>query len=178
MSVYYPGWYSISYMSFIFLLSVHLQKGSVMSWQEALIISAIAFFAWLIVFVMQGIGLYKQAKKANFKRKALCFVPFAQVYVTGALSGEVSFYGHRVKNLGLYAMIAEMVASAYYVVYSVATYVLFVENGQYCELVEGYPQWSYLSDSAIAWKGFYEISSFLPHHVDQTYRLQLSLSSF
>ena len=72
-------------------------------------IGAVVF--WLIMFVLQGIGLYTMAKRRGMKKKALAFIPFANIYYIGKLSGECVVFGQRMKRAGLYAMIAQTVAS-------------------------------------------------------------------
>lgn len=158
---YYPSWFSVFYGAFLSLVMLRLSSGGVMSWQETLVLSIVAFVLWLAVFILQGIGLYKMAKKANVKRRYLAFVPFGQIFLVGDLAGEISFFGHKIRRLGLYALILEIVAAVYYVVFAYSLYVLFVENGPNIEIVTNYPQWTNLSSYALGWKKFYDISTFV-----------------
>lgn len=66
---------------------------------------------WLIMFVLQGIGLYTMAKRRGMKKKFLAFIPFANIYYIGKLSGECVVFGQRMKRAGLYAMIAQTIAT-------------------------------------------------------------------
>ncbi len=158
---YYPSWFSVFYGAFLSLVVLRLSNGGVMSWQETLVLSIVAFVLWLAVFILQGVGLYKMAKKANVKRRHLAFVPFGQILLVGELAGEISFFGHKIRRLGLYALILEIIAAIYYVVFAYSLYVLFVENGSNIEIVTNYHQWTNLSSYALGWKKFYDISSFV-----------------
>lgn len=71
-----------------------------------------AFLLWLGLFILQGIGLYVMAKKRNMNRKWMAFVPFANILYMGKLAGECSFFGQKMKRAGLYAMIAQILATA------------------------------------------------------------------
>ncbi len=64
-----------------------------------------------IAFVLQGIGLYKMAKNRGLKYKALAFVPFLNIWYIGKLAGDCYFFGHRVKGVGVYAMIMQICAT-------------------------------------------------------------------
>ena len=61
-----------------------------------------------VLFVLQGIGLYKMAKNRNFKNKWLVFVPFAYLFYMGKLTGPCNIFSQKVKRMGLYAMLAQI----------------------------------------------------------------------
>lgn len=159
MVAYYPGWFSVYQTAFSTFGYVKEMRGSLMSGWDALISAIIAFSIWLAVFILMGIGLFTMSKKTDSKRRYLAFVPFGQLFLLGELAGEVTFFGHKIRRLGLYAMIVEMVASAYYVLMSAAMYVLYVQNAALYELLNGIPTWNGLSVSATRWLNFYAISS-------------------
>ena len=45
---------------------------------------------WLVLFVLQGFGLYAMAKKREMKNKWLAFVPFASVWYMGKLRARAT----------------------------------------------------------------------------------------
>jgi len=163
-SAYYPGWYAIFETSLLSLLFVKLEKGYVISPWEVLILVGVAFALWLAAFILQGIGLYKMAKKEGHSRPWLAFVPFAHVMLVGKLAGDVSFFGHRIRRLGFYTMLLEIVAAIFYVFVSVAMYVLFVQNAEYMEIYTDpvvYIKWTGLPAAAQGWENFYKISDYV-----------------
>lgn len=164
MFSYYPGWYAI-FQSVIISLSLtfamHKEAGgsAALDSLAAIIVAGIAFALWLTMFIMQAIGLRKLAQKANYARPWLAFVPFAHVYLLGKLTGEVSFFGHKIRRLGLYAMLVEIVAAIYYVFMSVAIYILFVHHGANLETSNNYYyRWSSLAGWARGWETFFNLS--------------------
>ncbi len=76
-----------------------------------LILLGLEFAAWIALFVLQGIGIYRMAANRGLKKKWLAFIPFANIWYLGKLSGECSFYGQKVKRAGLYTMLAQIVSS-------------------------------------------------------------------
>lgn len=85
---------------------------------------------WLVMFVLQGIGLYTMAKRRGMKKKALAFIPFANIYYIGKLSGESVVFGQRMKRAGLYAMIAETIASVLCVAMIASQLYLYINCGE------------------------------------------------
>ncbi len=65
-------------------------------------------FGWIILFVLQGFGLYKMAKNRNMNNKWMCFIPFANVYYMGKMTGDCVMFGHKMKRTGLYAMLVQI----------------------------------------------------------------------
>ena len=51
------------------------------------------------------------AKKCNIKKRFLAFIPGANIYYMGKLAGTSRVFGQKVKNAGVYAMIAETLAT-------------------------------------------------------------------
>ncbi len=103
----------------------------------------IAASVLVVMFLLQGIGLYTMARKRGFKKKALAFVPFANVYYMGKLAGECTFFGRKIKNVGLYAMIAQIVAVLLSVSYVFSTWYLYYNFGLPLqeETLLGLPYW-------------------------------------
>ena len=63
---------------------------------------------YLILLVFGGIGLNKLAKKQGLKHRWMAFLPFFNTYYAGKLAGETQFFGQKMKRVGLYAMISEI----------------------------------------------------------------------
>lgn len=108
----------------------------------------IAFVVWLIFYFFQSFGLYAMAKKQGLKNKALAFIPFANIYYMGKITGECQFFARKVKHIGLYAMIAQIVAFTascltvaaelyLYTAYGEPTYETTTELG----MIRGLPVW-------------------------------------
>ncbi len=154
-----PGWFSVfDWLVNNFALTLYQQKQRMNKYQ-ILAIFAIAGALWLITFLLQGFALYKMAKKTGAKRKYLAFVPFAYTLLVEELAGEISYFGRKVKHLGLWAMILEIISVIYHAFVVWAMAVLYVKNGASLQYVinDGFvqPMWS-LSGSALYWKEFYE----------------------
>ena len=79
--------------------------------QLLLVNALIAALIGTVFFILQGIGLYCMAKKRGIGRRALAFVPFANILLMGRLAGEVTFFGHKIKRAGLFAMIAQILVT-------------------------------------------------------------------
>ncbi len=84
---------------------------------------------WLAMFILQGFGIFVMAKRLGLKKKALAFVPFANIFYFGKVVGECSFFGQRMKNAGLYAMIAQILATAVALAYVGAEWYLYYKHG-------------------------------------------------
>ena len=63
---------------------------------------------YLILIVFGGIGLSKLAKRQGLKHRWMAFLPFLNTYYAGKLAGETQFFGQKMKRVGLYAMISEI----------------------------------------------------------------------
>ena len=72
---------------------------------------AIGGGVWLVLFILQGVGLYTMAKKRDMKNKWLAFVPFASVWYMGKLAGTCDVFGRKMKRSGLYVMLAQIIAT-------------------------------------------------------------------
>lgn len=164
MFSYYPGWYAIFQsviisLSLTFAMNKEAGGSAALDLLATLIVAGIAFALWLTMFIMQGLGLRRLAKRAGLSKPWLAFVPFAHVFLLGKLTGEVSFFGHRIRRLGLYAMLVEIVAAIYYVLMSVAIFILFVQNGASIETSNAYYfRWTDLPVAARGWETFFNLS--------------------
>lgn len=92
---------------------------------------------WIAFFVLQGAGLYKMAKNRGMKKRALAFVPFVNIWYIGKLAGECKVFGHKMKHAGVYAMIAQILATLVTVAYIAAELYLWLGHGQPAIVGEG-----------------------------------------
>ncbi len=107
-------------------------KGSV-TLTEVMIAGVAALVVWLTLFILQGIGLYVMARRRNMDKKWLVFVPFVNLYYIGRLTGDCILFGRKMKRPGLYAMIAQIVATLFMAAYTAVSTVLFVRYGDYLQ---------------------------------------------
>ncbi len=87
------------------------------------------FVLWTAMFLLQGAGLYVMAKRCGLKRKGLALVPFANIYYMGKIAGTCHFFGHKMKNTGLYAMLAQIFASLACVLCTLSEAYLYYNHG-------------------------------------------------
>ena len=78
------------------------------TWEIRAFCAGIAFVLWLPFFILQSVGLYAMAKKRGFKKRALAFIPFANMLYMGKLAGNCNFFGRKMKRAGLYLMLAQL----------------------------------------------------------------------
>lgn len=98
---------------FLSYFSLQLEDGSVASVlafeNKVLTISLIVAAAlYLIGHLFGGFGLYKMAKRAEDKFAWMAFVPVLNTYLSGRLAGETNIFGAKVKRMGLYTAIVEL----------------------------------------------------------------------
>ena len=165
MALYTPAWYRIFYAGLMFWFTLSYQKGALLSWQNALLIVVVVVALAMAAFILQSIGLYKLAKKNGANRVWLAFVPFANSILIEELSGEVTFFGRKVRRLGVFTMIVRFLSMLYHIFLAYALYILFIENGAlYYEeeyILNGVamqvPAWQGLTGTAAAWLNFYNL---------------------
>ena len=110
-----------------------------LSFVDALIAGGIALCLWLPVFILQGIGLYKMAKKRGLKQKWFAFLPFLNIYYLGKLTGDCLVFGHKIKRAGLCVMISQIASAVVMSAYLVLKTILHVTYGEYIEITtQGY----------------------------------------
>lgn len=107
-------------------------KGSV-AVKEVMIASVAAVAVWLTLFILQGVGLYVMARRRDMEKKWLVFVPFVNLYYIGKLTGDCILFGRKMKRPGLYAMIAQIVATLFMAAYTAVSTLLFVGYGDYLQ---------------------------------------------
>ncbi len=115
-----------------------------------------------ILFVLQGIGLSAMAKKRNMKKTWLAFIPFVNIWYMGKLAGECQMFGHKIKRIGIYAMIAQMCVTLITVGTIAAEVYLYVNHGAPLQN-ETYwekPYWPNLMGFSRTVENFYNYSNF------------------
>ncbi len=134
---------------------------------------AVGLGIWLLLFILQGIGLFVMAKRRNIKHKWLAFIPFANIYYMGKLAGECGFFGHKMKNAGLYAMLAQILASAVTLLYVLSEVYLYYNYGapQQSDSMFASPFWMDLTGFALTVSKFYLYSGTLLSIINLIYQL-------
>ena len=92
---------------------------------------------YLILLIFGGIGLNKLAKKQGLKHRWMAFLPFFNTYYAGKLAGETQFFGQKMKRVGLYAMLAEILYVALQVLVMVATVISYFPEYRTLEVTDG-----------------------------------------
>ena len=72
---------------------------------------ALGVAVWLGFFILQGFGLLAMARNRGMKDRWKAFVPFVNIHYIGKLAGECNFFGQRVKRIGLYTMLVQIVVT-------------------------------------------------------------------
>ena len=96
-----------------------------------------ALAIYLILLVFGGIGLNKLAKKQGLKQRWMAFLPFFNTYYAGKLAGETQFFGQKMKRVGLYAMISEILYVGLQLFVLVADIISFFPEYRILELENG-----------------------------------------
>ena len=131
--------------------------------QEVLFIAGLIGGAviMLVLFLLQGFGLYKMAKNRGVKNKALAFVPFVNLWFIGKLAGECHFFGQKVKRAGMYAMIAQIIGTVFCLLTIAAELYLWLGHGAPQINEQGMAYWVNLTGFASTVSKFYALSSYV-----------------
>ncbi|MBQ7924570.1 MAG: hypothetical protein IJ329_04625 [Clostridia bacterium] len=113
---------------------------------------------WLGLFVLQGFGLWKMASKRGMKRKWLAFVPFGNYLYMSKLAGACNVFGQKLRNAGLFVMIAQIVASVFCALLIAAVSYLFIVEGEPVSDEYGVPYWGGSGFSQTA-ESFYHVGA-------------------
>lgn len=130
---------------------------------------------WLVLFVLQGFGLYAMAKKREMKNKWLAFVPFASVWYMGKLAGACDVFGKKMKRPGLYTMISQILTALVCAATITVEILLFTKYGteEYKIIGEYGVQWSNLPTAGRYAFNFYVISDYILSIVQLVYLVLL-----
>lgn len=88
----------------------------------AVILIAIALY--LIFFIFKGVGLYTMASKQGLNKKWQAFVPFANIYLMGRLTGPCPFCGKTIKKIQKWLLLFEILAFVTGMFYYVSSLIL------------------------------------------------------
>ena len=91
---------------------------------------------YLILLIFGGLGLSKLAKKQGLKHRWMGFLPFFNTYYAGKLAGETQFFGQKMKRVGLYAMLTEILYVALQLLVMVATVISYFPAYRTLEVTE------------------------------------------
>ena len=132
---------------------------------------------WAVLFVLQGFGLYTMAKNRGMQKSWLAFVPFANVWYIGKLTGDCFVFGQRVKRAGLYTMLAQIIATLACALYVAMQMYLYAVVGapNYREEIGYY--WITTGFSATAEK-IYTISGYVMQIMQLVYEVLLLILLF
>lgn len=122
----------------------------------------VSLVALVALFVLQGVGLLIMSEKRGLNKKFLCFIPFANFYQVGRLTGACDVFGHKMKRAWLYAMLAQIVGIVLCVMSAISEYHLFVACGDTITIgQDGYVSWASLPPSGVYAYNFYKVSEYL-----------------
>ena len=65
---------------------------------------------WLALEILLGFGLFAMAKKRNIEKRYLAFIPFVNMLYAGRLAGDTRLFGQRMKHVGVFVMVTQIVA--------------------------------------------------------------------
>ena len=134
---------------------------------------AIGGGVWLVLFILQGVGLYTMAKKRDMKNKWLAFVPFASVWYMGKLAGTCDVFGRKMKRSGLYVMLAQIIATLVCAAAIAVEILLFTKyKGNMVPKDNGW-EWTNMWGAAGYVLNFYYISDYIISIVQLIYQVLL-----
>lgn len=150
------------YQSSFLIVSIILSRFSLHPTAPLISAVAIGLLAWLVFFILQGFGLYAMAKKRGLKKKALAFIPFANIWYMGKLAGECHFFSQKMKRAGMYAMVAQIVTTLLTILTIAAELYLWIQHGEPArDNVYGILYWPGLTGFSATVSRFYDISGYL-----------------
>lgn len=167
------------YLSISTLCSEFVQSGGMITIhktpQSLTLGLLIAVAVWAALFALQGVGLYTIAKRKGLEEKWLVFVPFANLIYIGKLAGSCEVFGHKMKNAGLYAMIAQIVTALCCSFIIFAEIYLYTVYGapDYIAMDLGLPVWTNLSGAGVTIAEIYNISDYILSIIQLVYQILL-----
>lgn len=135
------------------------------------LIGAIAL--WTGFFVLQGIGMYVMAKKQNVGKRWMAFVPFVNLLFMGKLAGECNVFGQKMKRAGLYAMLAQIIATAFAVVEIVVMVYLITVEGEPSFDQYGAMYWTGLQGLSLKLTKYLSVSELILPIVQMIYEIMI-----
>ncbi len=102
------------YLIYNFVLTLFLTFSEKLTiFQKQIWSLSVAGVIWLVLFILQGIGLSRMAKNRQIEKRWLAFVPFANIWYIGKLVGVCDVFGRKMKRAGLYTMLAQIVITVF-----------------------------------------------------------------
>ena len=80
---------------------------------------------YVVCLILGGLGMRTMAKKVGMKHSWLAFLPLANTWYAVKLAGETQLFGQKMKRVGLYAMLSELVYIAINVFALIVTFALY-----------------------------------------------------
>lgn len=127
----------------------------------------------LVLFVLQGFGLFAMAKGQGCKHAWLSFIPFANIYYMGKLAGECSFFGQKMRYAGVFALIAQVLAFVVSVLSLLAEWYLYTYHGAPQISAMDMPFWTGLTGFSLTVANFYNYSIYFLSIADLLSRILL-----
>ncbi len=149
------------YQSFVFIFGVSYGNGKI---TPGVLYGALmtGVGVWLLLFILQGVGMYTMAKNRNMSRRWLAFVPFANIYYMGKLAGACDVFGRKMKSPGLYAMLGQILSVLFCASTMAAEILLFTKYGDFMVVNDsGTTQWVGLTGFAQYAYNYYLVSEYL-----------------
>ncbi|MBQ8885415.1 MAG: hypothetical protein IJY62_03505 [Clostridia bacterium] len=131
------------------------------SYRPFIVAFSVAFGLIAALFFLQAAGLFIMAKKRNMSKKWLAFVPFANIWYIGKLAGTCEVFGHKMRRVGLYAMIAQIVDVLVCFSSIAAEVFLFVRHGDSAIVSDYVIEFMDLSGFANGLSKYYMISEYI-----------------
>lgn len=145
----------------------------------------IAGLCFAVLYVFQSIALYKIAVRDGFKRRWMAFVPFFNTYYIGVVSDKNKVFKAKTSYVSLAAAIVEAAYVALYILYYVATFLIFREGyavpeysvimiGEPFEVLSGYSMSPSLPENLEwAWWVFANFQNYILYFVQLAYIILL-----
>ncbi len=117
---------------------------------------------FLILFLLQGMGIARMAKNRNVENRWLAFIPFVNLWYVGKLAGECQFFVQKIKRGGVYAMIAQIVATFFtFTIIGAEIYLWSTHGAPKIEVELGSVYWSGLTGFSLRVFQFYDLSVYI-----------------
>lgn len=122
-----------------------------------------AVVLWAGLFTLQAFGMYAMAKKQKVEKRWMAFIPFVNLLFMGKLAGECNVFGQKVKRAGLYAMLAQIITTAFCLMEIFSVVYLYTVEGTPSFDQFDQPYWSGVQGFSLALTKYLSVSElFLP----------------
>ena len=129
---------------------------------------------WLTLFLLQAFGLYAMAKNRGAKKRVLAFIPFANTYFIGKMTGDCDVFGRKLKNTWLYVLIGQILTVLLVGGALGAQVFLYVNEGAPVQTELGASYWqAFTHKASIGVYKFYNIVSYILPIIELAYEVFL-----